>query len=104
MRFIIDILKNDCDIGVWLRRVRINIMSDYDVVIDTFGFLPSLIPRHTVCLSPQETNSPPWTNRHAVCPGCDIVDDYEVLRQFSDWSRQFLQNIIPHDHAALFTG
>lgn len=51
-----------------------------------------------------ETNSPPWTHHHAVCPGCDIVDDYEVLRQFSDWSKQFLQNIIPHDHAALFTG
>uniref|UniRef100_K1QGA1 ADAM family mig-17 n=1 Tax=Magallana gigas TaxID=29159 RepID=K1QGA1_MAGGI len=51
-----------------------------------------------------ETNSPPWTQHHAVCPGCDIVDDYEVLRQFSDWSKQFLQNIIPHDHAALFTG
>ncbi|XP_061183054.1 A disintegrin and metalloproteinase with thrombospondin motifs 10-like [Saccostrea echinata] len=51
-----------------------------------------------------ETNSPPWTHRHSLCPGCDIVDDYEVLRQFSDWSKQFLQNIIPHDHAALFTG
>ncbi|XP_062605570.1 metalloprotease mig-17-like isoform X2 [Saccostrea cucullata] len=51
-----------------------------------------------------ETNSPPWTHHHALCPGCDIVDDYEVLRQFSDWSKQFLQNIIPHDHAALFTG
>ncbi|KAK3087849.1 hypothetical protein FSP39_011461, partial [Pinctada imbricata] len=50
------------------------------------------------------TRTPPWTDHYATCPGCDTVDDYLVLKSFSEWAWMYLQKIIRHDHAALFTG